>query len=431
MSRNPLLLPRRTRTFFSVLVLTLLAACGGGSGGDLSPPSTPLTHGDSPRAQAAAVPKSYSMRMVQLPMGALQLFPSPHEQAILNVKGQFIGMMEVGIVYDPQTETATPLASPSPGVTVFPTGLNDSGLVAGVMATSGDDASGFSWTPSTGAVTFDLSQSEVNGAFIASDGFVGGRDNRFVCGSYTWELSTSTLLEYPDFCMEWMNRAGTMLGSRNGVLQILSRDGQFRTVDPSLPLQSSFSGFLTDDDQVFLHLGAGQDTGQLQPGAVVIGSAGAVNIGRGLLAAPPGAQLLGEMAVLYRVSSTGHAIGNVRYDLEFDDRCLGVPDVSLAFHWSAASGATALQDGGRTIELRDVNRDGIVIGRSSSLTVPLDRYAFAFTVDTGVVRLDDLVSNLPDGVTLFDVGAIGDGGHILAWAHQGTSIGWALLTPIP
>ena len=120
----------------------------------------------------------------------------------------------------------------------------------------------------------------------------------------------------------------TMLGSRDGVLQILSRDGQFRTVDPSLPLQSSFSGFLTDDDQVFLHLGAGQDSAHLQPGAVVIGSAGAVNIGRGLMAAPPGTQLLGEMAVLFRVSSTGHAIGTVRYDLEFDDRCLGVPDVS-------------------------------------------------------------------------------------------------------
>ena len=70
-----------------------------------------------------------------------------------------------------------------------------------------------------------------------------------------------------------------------------------------------------------------------------------------------------------------------------------------------------------------------MIGRSSSVT---DHYAFAFTVDTGIVRLDELVSNLPDGVSLIDVGAIGDGGHILAWAHQGqTPIGWVLLTPIP
>ena len=206
---------RFTRAVFSVLALTLLAACGGGSGNDLSPTATPLTDGASARAQAAALPKTYSMRVLPMPIEALQLFPSPRGQAILNVKGQFIGMMEVGFVYDPQTHTATPLAAPSPGLTVFPTGLNDSGLVAGIMA-SGDDASGFSWTPSTGAVTFQLSQSEVNGAFIASDGFVGGRDNRTVCGSYTWEMSTRTLLEYPDFCMEWMNRSGRCLAAATG-----------------------------------------------------------------------------------------------------------------------------------------------------------------------------------------------------------------------
>jgi hypothetical protein len=98
--------------------------------------------------------------------------------------------------------------------------------------------------------------------------------------------------------------------------------------------------------------------------------------------------------------------------MSWQSRCLaGLPLV-------CRNGATPLQDNGRTIELRDVNRDGIVIGRSSSLTEPFDRYAFAFTADTGVVRLNDLVANLPDGVTLLDVGAIGDGGHILAWRTE-------------
>jgi hypothetical protein len=371
------------------------------------------------------------MRMLPIAIEALQFLATPRNQPGINVKGQFIGMAEVGFIYDPQTETATPLAAPSPDVIVFPTGLNDSGFVAGVMGFGGE-ASGFAWTPATGAVSFELSQSEVNGAFIASDGFVGGRNNSNVCGSYTWDMSTRTLQEYPDFCVEWMNRAGKMLGSHEGVLQILGRDGQFRTVDPSLPTQSTFSGFLTDDDQVFLQLGSRQATGSLQPGAVFIGSAGPVNIGRGLMAAPPGAQLLGEIAVLYRVSSNGHAIGTATYDIEFDDRCLGETFIDLPFHWSAASGATALRDNGRTIELRDVNRDGIVIGRSTGPTQGFDRYAFAFTVESGVVRLDDLVSNLPDGVTLFDVAGVGDGGHILALAFQGqTPMGWALLTPIP
>jgi hypothetical protein len=139
---------------------------------------------------------------------------------------------------------------------------------------------------------------------------------------------------------------------------------------------------------------------------------------------------MGESVSLLRVSSNGHAIGHVRYELQFDDRCLGGSVLDLPFHWSAASGATPLEIEGRTVELRDVNRDGIVIGRSSSVAQPPERHAFVFAVDSGFRRLDELVSNLPAGLTLVDVGAIGDGGHILAWAMQGQSpLGWVLLTP--
>jgi len=181
---------------------------------------------------------------------------------------------------------------------------------------------------------------------------------------------------------------------------------------------------------VFLHLG--QATDSLARGAVFIGPSGPVNIGRGLVSAPPGAQLINEGASILRASSSGHAIGEVRYELEFDDRCLGSTELFLPFHWSAASGATPLKQEGRTLEVRDVNRDGVVIGRSSASTEPVDRYAFAFTVANGIRRLDALVSNLPEGIRLVEVGAVGDGGHILAYAQRGTtSIGWALLTPSP
>jgi hypothetical protein len=421
--------PRCLRSAIATLFLLLVAACGGGAGSVSTPTASPLTDGASDHAEAAAL-ASYSLRLVPLPIEALQIFPSTRRQPILNVKGQFIGTMEVGFIYDPQTETATPLSAPIPGVTVFPLALNDNGLVAGVMST-GDDASGFSWTPSTGAVTFRLSQFAVHSAFIASDGLVGGGDNQTQdCNAYTWDMSTRTLQEYPHFCMEWMNGSGAMIGPRDGVLQVLGRDGQFRTVDAALPVQGAFSSFLTDEGDVFLHLA--EPSGSLLPGAVFIGPSGPVNVGRGLVAAPPGAQLVNENASILRVSSNGQAIGHVRYELEFDDRCLGTTELALPFLWSADAGATPLKQDGRTLEIRDVNRDGIVIGRSSSVAEPIDRYAFVFTRATGIVRLDDLVSNLPDGLTLSEVGAIGDGGHILAYAQRGSvSIGWALLTPNP
>ena len=88
----------------------------------------------------------------------------------------------------------------------------------------------------------------------------------------------------------------------------------------------------------------------------------------------------------------------------------------------------------RLVVANDVNADGIVVGdaymlEGGSTTFPR---AFIWTKDSGASFLETRVSNMPENVHLSNAHAIGDGGHVLAYAvAPGQSLGWVLLTPEP
>ena len=258
----------------------------------------------------------------------------------------------------------------------------------------------FTWSRSTGLARSSLTAGDVVYVYSSEIGLIGGEtelgtdpDNP-QCGGFTWNIATRTLQEYPTFCARWMNKGGVMVGRmQDGRLATVSPDDGLQVPDSNLPPVFT-TMFITDDDEIFVDLA--KDTEDLKAGAAVVANGEAINIGRGLAVAPPDFILDREFAAWIRVSSNGHAIG--RDTLTAPPGCFP-PFVAEFFEWNRASGATPIRVEGRTaIQPRDVNRDGVVVGRVDEGTP--DSRAFVWTRESGGVLLDALVSNMPAGRSL-------------------------------
>jgi hypothetical protein len=170
----------------------------------------------------------------------------------------------------------------------------------------------------------------------------------------------------------------------------------------------------------------------LNKGVVRIADDGATveNIGRGVVPIPAGAANVLERADFEIVRSGGHVLGTDAASWGDDPNCYPSAKARVEFHWDVQTGAHAISVGGVPVTFaNDVNSQGVVVGRTGD-TSGVGARAYVWTVQTGGMLLESLVSNLPPGVELEGAYAIGDGGHILAYTlKEGLPAGWVLLTP--
>jgi len=407
------------------------AALAAGCGGAQAPaePQAPLaaaTSGAVDDLSTKAASASYGLRSLPLPLGLGVPFLTVDRT--MNASGQVVGLAEQGFLFDPGDNSLSYLSSDFTR-TYAPFAIADTGAVAGTVM--GEPFSGFAWTRDAGVKTFSVSERMLGilTVFVANSGLVGGVGLRPQpdCGTFTFDPSTDTLKEYPDFCAASMNSAGVMVGvTRDNRVATLSPDGELRIVDAML--RGGGRMFITDDNDIFFHLG--EDAGELKAGAVVISAGRAMNIGRGAVPPPPDAAGARELVTIRSVSSKGHAIGVVGFFI--DDVCLTSAGEAVIF-WSAQTGTAVIEVQDRLASPNDVNDDGVVVGnayRQQDGSVGFPK-AFAWTHESGSSLLDAHVSNLPQDAELVEAYAIGDGGHILAFKlHPDVqSRGWVLLSP--
>jgi hypothetical protein len=413
----------------TVVAAALATGCGGGQAPSepdvlLAPATTGTSQGLSTPTAATT---SYTLRSLPLPLGLGVPFLTVHRT--INASGQVVGLAEQGFVIDAQDNALTYLSQDFT-TTYAPFAIADSGAVAGAIM--GQAFKGFAWTRDGGVEPFSISERMLGilTVFVADSGLVGGVGLRQQpdCGTFTFDPSTDTLNEYPDFCATSMNKAGVMVGvTRDNRVATLSPDGQVRIVDAML--RSGGRMFITDDNDIFLHLP--EDVGELKAGAVMISGGRAMNIGRGAVRPPADAAQATELVTISSVSSKGHAIGTAGFFI--DDVCMDPAGEPATIFWSAQTGTAVIEFENRITVANDVNDDGVVVGNAylkfdGSAGFPK---AFVWSFESGGSFLDTHVSNLPQDAELVEGFAVGDGGHILAFKTHpvAESRGWVLLTP--
>jgi hypothetical protein len=400
---------------------TLLAACGGGGSSEPGAAGAQASAVSDAIVQQGAfdggLPTSYTLHTIPVPQGNLSIVQSATAK-VINADGKVVGVNTAfgPIVFDPRNDSETVLtfAKPDEAVHTYPPyAINDASEVAGIAADASQTRRAtFHWSASTGGVAIPGTAGPNTGApqvFLSSGGIVGGgiSNGDVPCSGFRWDSATGALQSYPSFCPSAMNDAGSMFGAQNGESVILSPDGSTRPLVPGTPL-SARDGLIADDDTVFTSVRDAEIAG-LKFGAVAVSNGHATNIGLGLVTIPPDVTNVFESSTVVAISGDGQAIGTDDAGWTIDLSCGSWGGASVPFHWSAADGATAITVPGEQIStVRDINRNGLVVGRVAS------GKAFAWTRATGGVLLEPLVSNLPPNTRLLDTQAIGDGGHILA-----------------
>jgi hypothetical protein len=429
----------------------LLAGCGGGGGSSAFDAATLSTEDSAaarlPAAAPAsriaegALPSGYTMHFIDVPLEALQIFADPHGSSI-NVRGEVIGYGLEGhaSLFDAEGHTVAQFFDPAAPTHFFHAeSLSDRSAVAG--STQVDDPSqrpGWYWAADTGLRQFTPS-SIVNHAFIADDGLVVGRmgESDQGCGAFFWSPATSALTELADFCARALTHAGIALGTRQGRVATLARDGSVEIV-AALDGQSAEPVAMSDDAQILVNLR--EPIGQEVATHAAVASGGeAVRIGEGVFALPAGARRVSEQSLLLDGSRAGHAIGtdSVRFELDTlpdGTPCLFTSGGFQSFYWTQQDGAVAVEVAGAAnpASVADVNAQGIVVGEifdAAGASKP-----FVWSKVSGGVMLESLVTNLPQGAHL--VGpliVIGDGGHVLSYVVSDTPDtrprGFVILTP--
>ena len=417
---------------FAVVAAALAAGCGGGEAPSAPrAPLAPATMGAAEDLSTKAATSSYGLRSLPIPLGIGIPFLTVHRT--INTSGQVVGLAEQGFFFDPEDNALTYLSLDFT-TTYSPFAIADSGAVAGTVM--GKAFTGFAWTRDGGIKAFSVSERMlgISTVFVANNGLVGGvglRAQPGNCGTFTFDPSTDTLKEYPDFCAASMNKAGVMVGTtRDNTVATLSPDGELRVVDPMLPGGGRDGRmFITDDNDIFFNLA--EDVGELKAGAVVISAGRAMNIGRGAVPPPADAPEATELVTIRSVSAKGHAIGVAGFFI--DDLCVTSAGEPANIFSSAQTGTAVIDVENRLTVPNDVNDDGVVVGNAyrvfgGSASFPT---AFVWSHESGSSFLETHVSDLPQDAELVEGFAIGDGGHILAFKNHPDveSRGWVLLTP--
>lgn len=354
--------------------------------------------------------------------------------------GSYLGANGRPHVYLDDGPASVALTDPAAELNSAGAALSETGWVAGTIDTefgTGLPPRAFAWRSETGLVEVasGIAGFKWSRAKTATDsGLVAGDlcealnfDDSSCTAAFIWDSSDRSVAQFPRFRLSSMNEAGTMVGFSLSPtcpegLALLHRDGSLQPLGLGVPVVEPGAGngqpFIADDGTVFVNAIVGK--GALAPGAVVVDGTGARNIGRGM-AAPPGAIVSFEENRYTAANRFGHAAGT---DVARYTDAQGRETTSaIGFYWNARDGASAIRLGANTLVPFVVNKDGLV-GGVMFAPGSTQSVAFVWSAASGALPLETRVSNMP-GLRLSEVIAISDGGHIIASSVNGP----VLLTP--